>query len=129
MTSTTIDHSVRTAIEHLMQADQFNRLAKRARWQDRRPFYARKDRAIDRAICETPDDFEVDSISHGLEPILGVTHTPTGRQFHVRPYRQAYAAQVILHRLAEASGYRYAFLRYADVHGRAVSSRATGGAA
>ena len=116
MISHTNSRSIRVVVRHLSRADHFNKLAKRCPRENRRAYYKLKDRAIDRAIGHSPDDFEVDSISHGREPIVGVTHVPSGRRFHVRPYRQAYATQVVLHRLATAKGYRYAFLRLADPH-------------
>jgi len=114
MISHTDNRSIRVVIRYLSRADHFNKLAKRCPRKNRRAYYKLKDRAIDRAIAHSPDDFEVDSLSDGAEPILGVTHVPSGRRFHVRPYRQACATQMILHRLATAKGYRYAFLRLAD---------------
>ena len=126
--------SIRTVVRHLSRADHFNKLAKRCPREHRRAFYELKDRAIDRAIGHNPSEFEVDSISRGREPIVGVTHLPSGRQFHVRPYRQVYATQVILHRLAAANGHRYAFLRHADDRQQdtrppRLTSLITGGAA
>ena len=129
------NRSIRIVVRHLSRADHFNKLAKRCPRKNRRAYYKLKDQAIDRAIGHSPEDFEVDSISYGREPIVGVTHVPSGRRFHVRPYRQAYATQVALHRLATAEGYRYAFLRHADPHHRSplpphrLASLAAGGAA
>jgi hypothetical protein len=126
--------SIRTVVRHLSRADHFNKLAKCCPRAHRHTFYELKDRAIDRAIGHNPDEFKVDSISHGFEPILGVTHLPSGRRFHVRPYRQAYATQVALHRFATDEDYHYRFLRYADdrqQHSLSPRSAAlvTGGAA
>jgi hypothetical protein len=126
--------SIRTVVRHLSRADHFNKLAKCCPREHRHTFYELKDRAIDRAIGHNPDEFKVDSISYGFEPILGVTHLPSGRRFHVRPYRQAYATQVALHRFATDEDYHYRFLRYADdrqQHSLSPRSAAlvTGGAA
>jgi len=126
--------STRIVVRHLSCADHFNKLAKRCPREHRRAFYELKDRAIDRAIGHNPSEFEVDSISRGREPIVGVTHLPSGRRFHVRPYRQIYTTQVALHRLATADGYHYAFLRHADERQPSplfsrLASLVTGGAA
>jgi hypothetical protein len=126
--------SIRTVVRHLSRADHFNKLAKCCPREHRHAFYELKDRAIDRAIGHNPDEFKVDSISYGFEPILGVTHLPSGRRFHVRPYRQIYTTQVVLHRLSTADGYNYAFLRHADERQQnplphRLASLVTGGAA
>jgi hypothetical protein len=121
-------------VKHLSRADHFNKLAKRCPKEHRHLFYELKDRAIDRAICHNPDEFKVDSISYGFEPILGITHLPSGRRLHARPYRQAYETQTILHSLATAENHHYRFLRYADDRQQlSLSARSdtvvTGGAA
>ena len=79
MISHTDNRSIRVVIRYLSRADHFNKLAKRCPRKNRRAYYKLKDRAIDRAIAHSPDDFEVDSLSDGAEPILGVTHVPSGR--------------------------------------------------
>ena len=103
-------------VRHLSRADHFNKLAKSCQPQHRRSLYRLKDRALDQAIALSPEDFEVDSISRGHEPILGVTHLPSGRRFHVRPYSQEYVTQVILHRSAEATGHEYPFSGTSEIH-------------
>ncbi len=69
--------SIRPVLRHLSRADHFNKLAKHCPREHRRAFYELQNRAIDRAIGHNPIEFEVDSMSRGCEPIVGVTHAPS----------------------------------------------------
>ena len=117
MITTAHNPRTREAVRFLAKADQFNRLAKRAPRRHRRAFYERKDRAIERALRCGADQFQVDSIHRSPSLIVGITHLPSGRRLHLRPYVLSARTQVLLHGLAAASGHPYPLLKWADPNG------------
>lgn len=80
-----VDPEVVAVTKALDEAASHNALAKVAPPQHRRGLYRRKDRALIRALRLAPDQFVVDSASRNWTLILGLSHTRSSRQFHLRP--------------------------------------------
>ncbi|MCY2927942.1 MAG: hypothetical protein NTV86_00320 [Planctomycetota bacterium] len=101
-------------VQLLAMADQCNRVAKQACTSDQGTWYRKKDRALDQAIREAPEEFVVDSMQVNGQLVLGITHRPSGRRIHMVPNRLTLQAQVVLHRMARSVGLEYNFLRFAS---------------
>lgn len=106
--------SLKAVVRLLRRADRFNRLAKQCPPEHRRSFYRLKDTALTEASAMGHAQFEVDSIHADAPLTLGLTHRPSGRQVHIRPYRLPGEAQLLLHAMARSSGVFYPLLRLSD---------------
>ena len=115
MSTYTINRRAKETARLLERAAHFSRMAKGCPPSNRRRLYRRKDAALAQALGWGRDEeFKIDSLFRGHRLALGVTHVPSGRQFHVFPYQMSFAAQVRLHRLSRRDGIDYPFLGIAD---------------
>ncbi|HAU38806.1 MAG TPA: hypothetical protein DCX07_13960 [Phycisphaerales bacterium] len=104
------DKDIRPVVRLLARADRFNRLTKACPRRYRRAFYRRKDQALVQALKAGGGQFTVDSVTHGRQLMLGLTHV-SGRRVHVPVHRMPGEIQLLLHRLAADAGHPYPLLR------------------
>ena len=100
------DRDVVAVAHALDEAASNNALAKMAPPQHRRGLYGRKDRALVRALRLGPNQFVLDSVGRDGTLILGLSHTHSSRQFHLRPDRLPPDVVVILASLPGAGAVR-----------------------